>query len=73
MVGLHSSHDKTGYRKDVCEEDFWKLAAAQYGNGIGYGFFSDKKKELIHLAYTIQDGFHDHNTASSCPSIQPDA
>lgn len=60
-MGTHSALFNMGCRQNGREEDAWKLAEAQYGNGSVCSFFISKQKNLDHLGYTSLDGVSDHN------------
>lgn len=54
------------------EEGCWKLEASQYGIGIGYTFFTVKRKEMDQRGYTILDGLADHNQVTPASYMTSD-
>lgn len=65
MIGTHSALLDMGGVQGEREEDGSKLAIDQYGNSIGYNFFTFKRKELDPLGYTIIDELDYHNPVQS--------
>lgn len=70
---IHSGFLEMGTLYDGREEHSWKLAAAQYRNGIRYNFFTAKRNELENLGYTLLGGFAGHNKVMSSLHTKCDA